>query len=68
MHKYSMRQLKLRALTNCYNQNPAWLQYAHRELDETVAAAYGREWPRTDDEILARLFKLNQERAGEGRR
>jgi hypothetical protein len=35
----------------------------HRELDEAVEAAYG--WPAdlTDDEILARLFELNQERA-----
>lgn len=62
------KELKKRTLTNLYNQNPAWLQHAHRELDEAVAAAYGWEWPLTDDEILARLFKLNQERAGEGRR
>ena len=31
---------------------------------EAGEAAYGWEWPLTDDEILARLFKLNQERAG----
>jgi type II restriction/modification system DNA methylase subunit YeeA len=55
--------LKKRTLTNLYNEHPAWLDHAHRELDEAVAAAYG--WPAdlSDDEILARLFQLNQERA-----
>lgn len=57
------KELKKRTLTNLYNANPAWLQYAHRELDEAVAAAYGWEWPLTDDEILKRLFELNQERS-----
>jgi type II restriction/modification system DNA methylase subunit YeeA len=57
------RELKKRTLTNLYNANPAWLQNAHRELDEAVAAAYGWEWPLTDDEILKRLFRLNQERS-----
>jgi type II restriction/modification system DNA methylase subunit YeeA len=55
--------LKRRTLTNLYNTNPAWLQHAHRELDEAVAAAYGWEWPLADEEILKRLFELNQERA-----
>jgi len=55
--------LKKRTLTNLYNDKPAWLQHAHRELDEAVAAAYGWEWPLTDEEILKRLFELNQERA-----
>jgi type II restriction/modification system DNA methylase subunit YeeA len=56
--------LKKRTLTNLYNQRPAWLDHIHRELDEAVAAAYG--WPAdlSDEEILARLFALNQERAG----
>ena len=58
--------LKKRTLTNLYNANPAWLQHAHRELDEAVAAAYGWEWPLADEEILKRLFELNQKRAGEG--
>ena len=58
------KELKKRTLTNLYNANPAWLQHAHRELDEAVAAAYGWGWPLTDEEILKRLFKLNQERAG----
>ncbi len=39
---------------------------AHGRLDEAVAAAYG--WPAdlSDDEILERLFALNQERAAAG--
>jgi len=58
-------ELKKRTLTKLYNVNPAWLQHAHRELDEAVAAAYGWEWPLLDDEIIKRLFKLNQERAAQ---
>jgi len=55
--------LKTRTLTNLYNQRPAWLDMAHKRLDAAVAAAYG--WPADlpDDEILARLFALNQERS-----
>jgi len=55
--------LKNRTLTNLYNDRPAWLDSVHRELDEAVAAAYG--WPDSvaDDEILRRLFDLNQERS-----
>lgn len=58
--------LKKRTLTILYNERPAWLDHAHRELDEAVAAAYG--WPASlsDDEILARLFELNQERTQKG--
>ncbi|MGA2567837.1 MAG: hypothetical protein ABSF41_13550 [Pseudolabrys sp.] len=35
---------------------------AHRDLDAAVAAAYG--WPAhiSEDDILARLFALNQSR------
>jgi hypothetical protein len=33
--------LKKRALTNLYNARPAWLDHAHRALDEAVAEAYG---------------------------
>ena len=57
------KQLKTRTLTNLYNQRPAWLDMAHHRLDAAVAAAYG--WPAdlADDEILARLFALNQQRA-----
>jgi type II restriction/modification system DNA methylase subunit YeeA len=60
----SAAQLKKRTLTNLYNENPTWLQDAHRDLDEFVLAAYG--WPKdvTDSDILARLLQLNAERAG----
>jgi hypothetical protein len=56
--------LKKRTLTNLYNERPAWLDNAHRALDAAVAAAYG--WPAdfSNEHILERLFKLNQERAG----
>jgi hypothetical protein len=60
--------LKKRTLTNLYNQRPAWLDHAHRALDEAVAEAYGwgDDWRRgalDDDAILARLFALNQAHA-----
>lgn len=58
--------LKKRTLTNLYNERPAWLDILHRSLDEAVAAAYGWEWPLTDDEILRRLFELNQARGAAG--
>jgi type II restriction/modification system DNA methylase subunit YeeA len=59
-------ELKKRTLTNLYNARPAWLDMAHKQLDQTVAAAYGwtdytPEMP--DDEILRRLLALNLERA-----
>lgn len=59
--------LKTRTLTNLYNERPAWLDMAHRRLDEAVAAAYG--WPAdlTDEQVLEHLFALNQERAAAGR-
>ncbi len=55
--------LKKRTLTNLYNERPAWLANAHKELDAAVADAYG--WPAdlSDEEILKRLFDLNQQRA-----
>jgi type II restriction/modification system DNA methylase subunit YeeA len=56
-------ELKKRTMTHLYNANPAWLQHAHNELDEAVAAAYGWQWPLSDEEILKRLFALNRERA-----
>lgn len=58
------RELKKRTLTNLYNQRPTWLDIAHRKLDAAVFAAYG--WPvdLSDDEILARLLKLNLAQAG----
>lgn len=59
--------LKNRTLTNLYNLREkgqcAWLENAHRALDEAVFAAYG--WPSTlsRDQILARLLELNHQRA-----
>ncbi len=63
INEEAAQKLKKRTLTNLYNERPVWLQHAHKALDEAVAAAYG--WPAdlSDDEILARLFELNQERA-----
>ena len=76
-------ELKKRTLTNLYNQRPTWLALAHRDLDRAVAAAYGwpetladRAQPENPDaadrktaeeDILRRLFALNQERAKAGR-
>jgi type II restriction/modification system DNA methylase subunit YeeA len=57
--------LKKRTLTNLYNERPAWLENAHRALDQPVFAAYGWPWPLGREEILARLLELNRERAGE---
>jgi type II restriction/modification system DNA methylase subunit YeeA len=61
-------ELKNRTLTKLYNARPAWLDNAHKALDEAVAEAYGwgddwRAGKLTEDEILARLFRLNQERS-----
>jgi hypothetical protein len=59
---------KTRRLTNLYNARPAWLSHAHATLDLAVAGAYGWGGPWAagmgDDDILARLFRLNQQRAG----
>jgi len=60
--------LKKRTLTNLYNARPAWLDHAHLALDQAVAEAsgWGDNWRAgllTGDEILARLFRFNQDRA-----
>ncbi len=34
-------ELKKRTLTKLYNARPAWLDNAHKTLDEAVAEAYG---------------------------
>lgn len=62
------KELKKRTLTNLYNARPQWLAKAHAALDAAVADAYGwgEDWRagRLDgDEILARLFALNQSRS-----
>ena len=50
----SANSLKRRTLTSPYNERPAWLDNAHRELNAAVAAAYG--WPAdiAEEEALAR--------------
>lgn len=64
--KAAEKILAKRTLTNLYNDPPTWLLNAHKELDDAVAEAYG--WPTdlTDDEILEKLFALNQQRAKAG--
>ena len=61
---HAAAELKKRTLTNLYNLRPAWLNNAHRALDEAVAAAYGWEPDIDDNEVLSRLLALNHERAG----
>jgi type II restriction/modification system DNA methylase subunit YeeA len=62
----SEAELKKRTLTNLYNDNPMWLQNAHKRLDHAVFAAYG--WPPeiSDEEILKNLLALNLERYEQG--
>jgi hypothetical protein len=55
--------LARRTLTKLYNEQPAWLADAQRALDAAVAAAYGWRADLSDEEVLRRLFELNQERA-----
>jgi hypothetical protein len=58
-------ELAKRTLTNLYNQRPTWLDQAHKRLDRAVYAAYGWEYPLSDDEVLSRLLELNLARSGE---
>jgi hypothetical protein len=58
------KQLTKRTLTRLYNDRPTWLDQAHARLDAAVFAAYGWDPMASDDEILARLLALNQQRAG----
>ncbi|MER8880341.1 hypothetical protein [Mesorhizobium sp. M0684] len=65
--EHAAKELNQRTLTNLYNARPQWLANAHAELDEAVAEAYGwaddwRAGVLSDDEIVARLFVLNQQR------
>jgi hypothetical protein len=57
-------ELRLRTLTNLYNERPAWLRDIHARLDEDVLAAYGWSADITDEDLLSRLLALNLERAG----
>jgi len=63
VNEAAAKELAKRTLTNLYNQRPAWLDLAHRALDDAVATAYG--WPVNleDNEALEQLFTLNQVRA-----
>ncbi len=58
------KELAKRTLTNLYNARPDDLTALHAALDTAVAAAYGWEWPLSDEEILTRLLALNAARAG----
>jgi len=64
-HKLTDSELKKRTLTKLYNTRPAWLETAHRTLDEAVFDAYG--WPHdlADQEVLELLLALNLERHAE---
>jgi hypothetical protein len=55
--------LRKRTLTNLYNERPTWLVNAHRDLDATVAAAYGWESDISEDDALAVLLRLNAARS-----
>jgi type II restriction/modification system DNA methylase subunit YeeA len=59
----SADELKKYTLTNLYNQRPPWLDSAHKKLDKAVFAAYGWADNLTDEEILEKLLKLNQDRS-----
>ncbi|MEQ8283392.1 MAG: class I SAM-dependent DNA methyltransferase [Parvibaculum sp.] len=56
--------LKSRTLTKLYNERPAWLEHAHKELDAAVADAYGWSADISDEDALAALLELNKARAG----
>jgi len=67
VNELAEKELKKRTLTNLYNARPSWLDHAHKKLDGAVAEAYGwgEDWRKgilVDNEILARLFNLNQQR------
>jgi type II restriction/modification system DNA methylase subunit YeeA len=48
----------------CDSKHPAYpLLVAHKNLDQAVHAAYGWEYPLSEEEILHRLLALNLERA-----
>jgi hypothetical protein len=68
----SAKALAKRTLTNLCNQRPAWLELAHRRLDEAVCAAYraarGGDWS-TDlsaDQLLDQLLALSLADAARG--
>ena len=58
-------ELRLRTMTNLYNERPTWLDIAHKEIDEAVCAAYGWSADLADDDVLADLLALNSKRAAQ---
>ena len=52
-------------LSRQFLRRPAWLDLAHRKLDEAVFAAYGWDPGLSDEQILEKLLALNLERAAE---
>ena len=61
------RRQRKRILTNFYNKRPVWFENAHRNLDETVADAYGWKSNMFDEQMLTKLLALNVARAEEGK-
>ena len=59
-------QLRKRTLTHLYNERPAWLDQAHRALDEAVFAAYGWSSALSDEALLGKLLELNLSRPSAG--
>ncbi len=59
-------KLAKHTLTNLYNERPTWLALAHERLNAAVFAAYGWNPAMGDEEILAKLLKMNLARAMEG--
>lgn len=57
--------LEVRTLTNLYNQRPAWLRHAHRDLDEAVNNAYGWQAAMREEELLQALLERNLTMGGE---
>ncbi|MDP1569268.1 MAG: N-6 DNA methylase [Vicinamibacterales bacterium] len=60
------KQLRKRTLTNLYNERPAWLDQAHRVLDEAVFAAYGWSPDLSAEALLEKLLELNLGRPAAG--
>jgi hypothetical protein len=59
MNSVAEKILSKRTVTGLYNDNPTWLQEAHRELDDLVLKAYGWNSSVSDEEIISGLRLLN---------
>jgi hypothetical protein len=55
--------LAARTMTRLYNERPAWLVEAHRELDAAVAVAYGWSPEVSEEQALSLLLDLNLARS-----